>query len=42
VASGSERFDRDIQQHAPARAPAALEFLRGYPAAHRKRITSVC
>jgi len=27
-----ERFDRDIQRHAPAPAPATLEFLHGYPA----------
>jgi DNA-binding transcriptional ArsR family regulator len=28
-----ERFDRDLQRHAPGPSPAALEFLRGYPAA---------
>src|SRR5215467_8815168 len=28
-----ERFDRDIQRHAPAPPPATLEFLSGYPAA---------
>jgi DNA-binding MarR family transcriptional regulator len=33
VAPDLERFDRDIRQHAPARSPATLEFLRGYPAA---------
>ena len=33
VAPDLERFDRDIQAHAPARAPVTLEFLRGYPAA---------
>jgi DNA-binding MarR family transcriptional regulator len=33
VAPDLERFDRDIQQHAPARAPTTLEFLREYPAA---------
>ena len=27
------RFNRDIQRHAPARAPVTLEFLRAYPAA---------
>lgn len=33
VAPDLERFDRDIQAHAPARAPVTLEFLRGYPVA---------
>jgi DNA-binding MarR family transcriptional regulator len=33
VAPDLERFDRDIRRHAPARAPATLDFLRGYPAA---------
>lgn len=28
-----ERFERDIQQHAPTKSPATLEFLRSYPAA---------
>ena len=27
-----ERFERDIQRHAPVPPPATLEFLRGYPA----------
>lgn len=25
-----QRWDRDLQRHAPNRAPASLEFLRGY------------
>jgi len=33
VAPDLERFARDIQRHAPARAPVTLEFLRAYPAA---------
>src|SRR5215467_6609932 len=33
VAPDVERFARDIQRQAPARAPVTLEFLRGYPAA---------
>ena len=33
-----ERFDRDIQRHAPAPPPATLEFLRGYPAAQLRAI----
>jgi DNA-binding MarR family transcriptional regulator len=38
VAPDLERFDRDIAQHAPARAPATLEFLRTYPAAQLRTI----
>jgi len=38
VAPDLERFDRDIQRHAPTRAPATLEFLRGYPAAQRHTV----
>jgi DNA-binding MarR family transcriptional regulator len=38
VAPDLERFDRDIQRHAPARAPATLEFLRGYPAAQLETV----
>jgi DNA-binding MarR family transcriptional regulator len=33
VAPNLERFTRDIQRQAPARAPLTLEFLRQYPAA---------
>jgi predicted transcriptional regulator len=33
VGADLERFDRDIQRHAPARSPATLDFLRRYPAA---------
>lgn len=33
-----ERFDRDIQRHAPAPPPAALEFLRGYPAGQLRAV----
>jgi DNA-binding MarR family transcriptional regulator len=33
-----ERFDRDIRRHAPTQPPAALEFLRGYPAAQLRTI----
>jgi DNA-binding MarR family transcriptional regulator len=38
VAPDLERFDRDIQRHAPTRSPATLEFLRGYPAAQLRTI----
>ena len=38
VAPDLERFARDIQQHAPARAPVTLEFLRGYPAAQLETV----
>ena len=34
VAPDLKRFNRDIQRHAPAQAPATLEFLRGYSATH--------
>jgi len=33
-----ERFDRDLQQHAPTPSPATLEFLREYPAAQLRAI----
>jgi len=33
VAPDLAYFDRDIARHAPAQAPATLEFLCGYPAA---------
>jgi DNA-binding MarR family transcriptional regulator len=38
VAPDLERFARDIQRHAPARAPVTLDFLRGYPAAQLRTI----
>ena len=38
VAPDVERFARDIERHAPARAPSTLEFLRGYPAAHLRTV----
>jgi|SRR5215469_1704981 len=38
VAPDLERFNRDIQRHAPARAPVTLEFLRTYPAAQLRTI----
>jgi DNA-binding MarR family transcriptional regulator len=33
-----DRFAREIQQHAPARAPATQKFLRAYPAAQLRTI----
>jgi DNA-binding MarR family transcriptional regulator len=38
VAPDLERFARDIQQHASARAPVTLAFLRGYPAAQLETV----
>ena len=38
VAPDLDRFARDLQRHAPARAPATLEFLRGYPATQLRTI----
>jgi DNA-binding MarR family transcriptional regulator len=38
VAPDLERFARDIQRHAPARAPVTLAFLRGYPAAQLETV----
>jgi DNA-binding MarR family transcriptional regulator len=38
VAPDLDRFDHDIQAHATARAPATLEFLRGYPAAQLQTV----
>ena len=38
VAPDLERFARDIQRHAPARAPVTLEFLHGYAAAQLKTV----
>ena len=33
-----DRFGRDIERHAPTQPPAALEFLREYPAAQLRAI----
>ena len=33
-----ERFDRDLQRHAPNPSPAALEFLREYPDAQLRAV----
>jgi DNA-binding MarR family transcriptional regulator len=33
-----ERFERDIQRHAPAPPPDALEFLRRYPAGQLRAV----
>ena len=33
-----ERFDRDLQRHAPTPSPGTLGFLRGYPAAQLRAI----
>jgi DNA-binding MarR family transcriptional regulator len=38
VAPDLKRFNRDIQRHAPAQAPATLEFLRGYSATHLRTV----
>lgn len=38
VAPDAERFARDIERHAPSRAPVTLEFLSRYPAAHLRTV----
>ena len=38
VAPDLKRFARDIDRHAPTRAPVTLEFLRGYPTAHLRTV----
>jgi DNA-binding MarR family transcriptional regulator len=38
VSPDLERFARDIQRHAPARAPVTLKFLRAYPAGQLRTV----
>ena len=38
VAPDLDRFERDIQRHAPTPSPAALEFLREYPDAQLRAV----
>jgi DNA-binding MarR family transcriptional regulator len=38
VAPDLRSFARDIEQHMPSRAPASLEFLRGYSAAQLRTV----
>ena len=38
VSPDLERFARDIDRHAPARAPVTLEFLREYPDAQLRAV----